>query len=281
MINRGAERPEADPPVMSKSEQRAARFKPPQKTVTSYKLFRMKDGRLYPLFIDKNESTPVGEWAVAKFTPTKGHAADRTPLHQFEARNVFARQCLLERIGFHVGDPRLDGGKLREDLRDPVEIEERQVGVAEHFLGVLQVLARARLAGEARGAEAAGILARREDRPVARVRGLRDRLDALGPREQALSRNRPLRNVVEASPLKTALTLTIAKHPSETGERMMIRVLAFALRADQALSFGRGLSTEDDPDLVRTDLTGAIDSWIDVGWPDERRVRRACSRARA
>ncbi len=75
--------------------------------------------------------------------------------------------------------------------------------------------------------------------------------------------------------------LTIAKHPSETEERMMIRVLAFALRADQALSFGRGLSTEDDPDLLRTDLTGVIDSWIDVGWPDERRVRRACLRARA
>ncbi|ODS96257.1 MAG: hypothetical protein ABS56_13800 [Lautropia sp. SCN 69-89] len=75
-------------------------------------------------------------------------------------------------------------------------------------------------------------------------------------------------------------TLTIAKHPSETEERMMIRILAFALRADEALAFGRGLSTEDDPDLLRTDLTGAIDFWIDVGWPDERRVRRACSRAR-
>ena len=60
----------------------------------------------------------------------------------------------------------------------------------------------------------------------------------------------------------------------------MIRVFAFALRADPALAFGRGLSTDDDPDLVRSDLTGAIDTWIDVGWPDERRVRRACARAR-
>lgn len=75
-------------------------------------------------------------------------------------------------------------------------------------------------------------------------------------------------------------SLTVARHPSETEERMMIRILAFALRADPALAFGRGLSTEDDPDLLRTDLTGAIDTWIDVGWPDERRVRRACSRAR-
>ncbi len=75
-------------------------------------------------------------------------------------------------------------------------------------------------------------------------------------------------------------SLTIAKHPSETEERMMIRLLAFALRADETLAFGRGLSSEDDPDLQRADLTGAIDSWIDVGWPDERRVRRACARAR-
>lgn len=73
--------------------------------------------------------------------------------------------------------------------------------------------------------------------------------------------------------------LTIARHPSETEERMMMRVLAYAMRADPALVFGRGLSSEDEPDLVRTDPTGAIAHWIDVGWPDERRVRRACSRA--
>lgn len=73
--------------------------------------------------------------------------------------------------------------------------------------------------------------------------------------------------------------LTIARHPSETEERMMMRVLAFALRADPALAFGRGLSGDDEPDLARADLTGAIAAWIDVGWPDERRVRRAASRA--
>src|SRR5690606_6725758 len=73
---------------------------------------------------------------------------------------------------------------------------------------------------------------------------------------------------------------TIARHPSETEERMVVRVRAFARRADPALSFGRGLSTEDDPDLSRSDATGALESWIDVGWPDERRVRRACSRSR-
>ena len=74
--------------------------------------------------------------------------------------------------------------------------------------------------------------------------------------------------------------LTIARHPSETDERMMIRVLAFALHADESLSFGRGLSAEDEPDLWRRDLTGDILRWIDVGLPDERDVRKACGRAR-
>lgn len=75
-------------------------------------------------------------------------------------------------------------------------------------------------------------------------------------------------------------TLTIARHPSETDERMMVRLLAFALYADEALAFGRGLSTRDEPDLWLRDLTGAIDLWIDVGQPDARGIRRACSRAK-
>jgi len=74
--------------------------------------------------------------------------------------------------------------------------------------------------------------------------------------------------------------LRIAQHPSETSERMMVRLLAFALHADDALEFGRGISTDDEPDLWRRDLTGAIDKWIDVGLPDERDVRKACGRAR-
>jgi uncharacterized protein YaeQ len=75
--------------------------------------------------------------------------------------------------------------------------------------------------------------------------------------------------------------LTVARHPSETDERMMVRLLAFALDADGALEFGRGLSAEDEPDLVRRDLTGAIELWIDVGLPDEREVRKASGRAKA
>lgn len=74
--------------------------------------------------------------------------------------------------------------------------------------------------------------------------------------------------------------LTIARHPSETDERMMVRLLAFALNASPSLAFGRGLSTEDEADLLDVDPTGAIDNWIDVGLPDEKAIRRAANRAR-
>jgi uncharacterized protein YaeQ len=74
--------------------------------------------------------------------------------------------------------------------------------------------------------------------------------------------------------------LTLARHPSETDERMMVRLLAFALDADEALAFGPGLSAEDEPDLVNRDLTGAISLWIDVGLPDDREIRKAAGRAR-
>ena len=73
--------------------------------------------------------------------------------------------------------------------------------------------------------------------------------------------------------------LTIARHPSETDERMMVRLLAFCLHASAALAFGKGLSTDDEPDVWEKDLTGAIVSWIDVGQPDDKRIRKACGRA--
>ncbi len=73
--------------------------------------------------------------------------------------------------------------------------------------------------------------------------------------------------------------LTIARHPSETDERMMMRVLAFALHADAELNFTRGLSEIDEPDLWRKDLTGAIELWVEIGQPDERRLLKACGRA--
>jgi len=74
--------------------------------------------------------------------------------------------------------------------------------------------------------------------------------------------------------------LTLARHPSETEERLMVRLLAFAMHADERLEFGRGLSTDDEPDLWRRSLTGEIEQWIELGQPDEQRIRRACGRAR-
>lgn len=73
--------------------------------------------------------------------------------------------------------------------------------------------------------------------------------------------------------------LTIAVHPSETPERMMVRVLAFAICAHPQLSFGRGISSDDEPALWQRDDTGAIQRWIEVGLPDERLLRRARGRA--
>jgi uncharacterized protein YaeQ len=74
-------------------------------------------------------------------------------------------------------------------------------------------------------------------------------------------------------------SLTLAQHPSETEERMMIRLLAFGLNASDSLAFGKGISTDDEPDLWARDLTGQIDQWIEVGQPDEQRIRKACGRA--
>jgi uncharacterized protein YaeQ len=79
-------------------------------------------------------------------------------------------------------------------------------------------------------------------------------------------------------------SLTIARHPSETDERLMVRLLAFALRVpaddhDGALEFAKGLSDTDEPDLWQRDLTGRIVQWIECGQPDERRLLRAAGRA--
>ncbi|WP_022981989.1 YaeQ family protein [Ideonella sp. B508-1] len=79
-------------------------------------------------------------------------------------------------------------------------------------------------------------------------------------------------------------SLTLARHPSETDERMMMRLLAFALAvpADTdrgALEFAAGLSDTDEPDLWQKDLTGALVQWIEVGQPDDRRLAKACGRA--
>lgn len=74
-------------------------------------------------------------------------------------------------------------------------------------------------------------------------------------------------------------SLTLAQHPSETDERMMVRLLAFALHAHEYLEFGQGMTDDEEADLWRRDLTGAIELWIDVGIPDEKLIRKACGRA--
>lgn len=73
--------------------------------------------------------------------------------------------------------------------------------------------------------------------------------------------------------------LTLARHPSETDERMMMRLLAFIRHASDSLAFGKGLSDVQEPDLWQKDLTGEIGLWIEVGQPDERALLKACGRA--
>jgi uncharacterized protein YaeQ len=72
--------------------------------------------------------------------------------------------------------------------------------------------------------------------------------------------------------------LTLACHPSETGERLMIRLLAFALNAHERLEFGKGISDSDEPDLWMKDLTGVIELWIELGHPDEKVLAKAIGR---
>ncbi len=72
--------------------------------------------------------------------------------------------------------------------------------------------------------------------------------------------------------------LTLARHPSETDERLMVRLLAFAMYADERLEFGKGVSSQDEPALWSKDFSGDILLWLEVGLPNERRIRQACAR---
>jgi len=79
-------------------------------------------------------------------------------------------------------------------------------------------------------------------------------------------------------------SLTLALHPSETEERLLIRLLAFALHVPQddhrgMLEPARGLADADQPDLWQHDLSGQLVQWIELGQPDERRLAKACGRA--
>ena len=73
--------------------------------------------------------------------------------------------------------------------------------------------------------------------------------------------------------------LTVAKHPSETDERLMVRILAFALNAHEKLEFTRGISTDDEPDIWQKSLSGELELWVALGLPGEKIVRQSCGRA--
>jgi uncharacterized protein YaeQ len=72
-----------------------------------------------------------------------------------------------------------------------------------------------------------------------------------------------------------ALELTVAQHPSETVERMMVRVLAFCINAQERLEFTRGLSAIEDPDIWARSLDEQLSLWIDVGEPTAERIKKA------
>lgn len=75
--------------------------------------------------------------------------------------------------------------------------------------------------------------------------------------------------------------LTVAKHPSETDERMMLRILAFALNAHEQLEMTKGLSTDDEPDIWEKSLSGELNKWISLGLPSDKIVRQSCGKAKS
>ena len=79
--------------------------------------------------------------------------------------------------------------------------------------------------------------------------------------------------------LSQSFPLTLARHPSETDERLMVRILAFALHAGERLAFGKGLSNDDEAALWQKAYSGETELWIEVGMPTEERLRKACSQA--
>ncbi|MBL4744154.1 MAG: YaeQ family protein [Cycloclasticus sp.] len=74
--------------------------------------------------------------------------------------------------------------------------------------------------------------------------------------------------------------ITVAQHPSENDFRFMIRLIVFMANAHERLAFTKGLSTDDEPELWHKSLTGEIELWVELGQPDEKRIRKACGRAK-
>lgn len=74
--------------------------------------------------------------------------------------------------------------------------------------------------------------------------------------------------------------LTVAKHPSETDERLMLRILAFALNAHEQLELTKGLSTDNEPDIWQKSLSDEVELWVALGLPSEKVVRQSCGKAK-
>ena len=77
------------------------------------------------------------------------------------------------------------------------------------------------------------------------------------------------------------INLTIAQHPSETDQRMMVRLISFILNAHQDLQFGKGLSDEEEAVIWQVNYSSVIDLWIELGQIDSKRIKKACSRAKS
>ncbi len=75
------------------------------------------------------------------------------------------------------------------------------------------------------------------------------------------------------------LALRVARHPSESEEHLVARVLAYAMEHTEGIAFSRGVSEPDEPAIMVRDLTGAIRSWIEVGSPDAGRLHKAAKAA--
>ena len=74
--------------------------------------------------------------------------------------------------------------------------------------------------------------------------------------------------------------LTIAQHPSETEQRLMVRLIAYILNAHPDLKFGKGLSDEDEASIWQINYSSEINVWVELGQPDKKRLKKACNQAK-
>jgi uncharacterized protein YaeQ len=75
------------------------------------------------------------------------------------------------------------------------------------------------------------------------------------------------------------LTIRAARHPSETAEYLLTRLLAYCLEYSEGIGFSKGLSDPDEPAIAVRDLTGVLQSWIEIGAPDADRLHKAAKAA--